>query len=214
VLEVVCDGKNRAFHHMEIDRTILREGSACPRLRFYEWDSFCCTAGLFVKVDEFVNESILEIATRPTGGGILFHENDLCFSLFIPSSYALYTVSLEELSATLNGGVLEGLRPFLAHILKTEKRASLRERFCMGDAHMLDLVWNGKKIGGCAFRRSKRGVLCQTSLFAGEIPWEKMQKCVKKEHLVDYMKGLCEVVSITHENAKKVIQKAMEEVFR
>lgn len=221
MLEIVHDGRNCASHHMEVDRKLLQEGASCPRLRLYEWSSFCCTHGLFIRVEDFVHMEVcrrrgVEIASRPTGGGIIFHQNDVAFSLFIPSHYPLYDLPLEELSVLINGKVLEGLAtPFLENLCTQEKHDTSLEslRFCMGEAHMFDLVWEGKKVGGCAFRKRKTGVLCQTSLFVGEIPWKTIRMCIKKPHLVDHMQSVCVSLSLSKECAKKVICASVQGVF-
>ena len=44
-----------------------------------------------------------------------------------------------------------------------------------------DLLWNGKKIGGCAFRKTRKGVLQQACLFLQVPDWSYIVSCLKNE---------------------------------
>src|SRR5882762_6442135 len=85
-LEVYRDINSRSGAlNMAIDEALL-EIATEPIIRFYRWDHPALSFGYFGKFDDVVNhESERDIVRRWTGGGIVFHGNDLTYSLVIPS---------------------------------------------------------------------------------------------------------------------------------
>ena len=89
--QVRDSGKKSASWVMEYDQNHLVHESK-PTLHFYEWKQPTITFGHFIDPwkwlkKEAVQQENLDIAKRPTGGGILFHLTDFSFSLFIPRSH-------------------------------------------------------------------------------------------------------------------------------
>lgn len=214
-LHVVEKGKGSAVDHMARDRAMLAAGSESPLLLFYEWDSFCVTYGLFAAPEtvlkmDFCRKNKISIAPRPTGGGILFHERDFPFSLFVPESFAF---SMETLWPKIQKNLLKSMETVLEtlpHKLPDGPRSHREGRFCMAEAHECDFVWKGKKFGGAAFRKSKKGLLCQATLFAGEMLWEKCAACLKDPTSLDVMRSTSSFLSSIPAARERVI-KAIQE---
>src|SRR5262245_54132341 len=79
---------------MAKDAQLLEQlnGDSLPILHLYEWAVPCLTYGYFMDPAQHLDLSVLkqqglEIARRPTGGGIIFHLTDLAFSILVPSNH-------------------------------------------------------------------------------------------------------------------------------
>ena len=73
---------------MQRDRDLfilLQQEKCAPILRFYRWEDRCLSYGRVQKIaPQVAHQARLEgwnIVERPTGGGLVFHENDLCFTI-------------------------------------------------------------------------------------------------------------------------------------
>jgi lipoate-protein ligase A len=183
MLEVVNDTKGSAHHHMEVDRALIVEGNACPRLRLYEWDGLSITVGIFLDPAPLLHleqcrRMNIEIVKRPTGGGLLFHGSDLALSLFVPGQPL--GESVEEWCCRVNECLLRAIRPYLPPEGGGDCELSKeRCRFCMSQVTAFDLVWGGRKIGGCAQRKTRVGILHQASLFLTSPNWERIALCIR-----------------------------------
>jgi len=184
MLEILQDKKASASYHMDVDRALAMNGSRHPLLRFYEWEGLSITAGIFSDPETLLDVPVcrqmkIDIAKRPTGGGILFHGSDFALTLFVPI-HAL-SGSVEEWCQKINHRLLKSLAPFLPLDQESDSvRSKERCRFCMSQVTDFDLVWNGKKIGGCALRKTRTGLLHQASLFISAPDWERIIPCVRK----------------------------------
>ncbi len=59
-------------------------------LHLYEWQAPALTYGYFIQPSDFlyleeIQKQGIQIARRPTGGGIVFHLTDFAFSILIPT---------------------------------------------------------------------------------------------------------------------------------
>jgi lipoate---protein ligase len=176
---LVDSGCDSALNIMQKDQEMLESLSNrgdCI-LHLYRWKGVCATYGYFIRPFDFLNregvlKAQLELARRPTGGGILFHLTDLAFSILVPRDHEIYLLNTLESYATINNRIKESLRalffssidPLLLtsdHHLEHPDEKS----FCMARPTQYDIMIDGKKIGGAAQRRTKRGLLHQGSLF-------------------------------------------------
>lgn len=153
--------------NMEADRLRLEAltEDARPFFRFYEWSAPSVTYGYFVDPLEFfdpegVAKHDLLLARRPTGGGIIFHGYDLAFSLIVPSSHPFYSLNSLESYACINQLILSALDSRV----ELGQQEATRGGFCMTKPTKYDLMREGKKVGGAAQRKTKKGLLHQGSL--------------------------------------------------
>ena len=75
---------------MAIDEALL-EAVTIPSIRFYRWNSPALSFGYFGKfsdVAEYATER--DLVRRWTGGGIVFHGDDLTYSIVIPASDPIF----------------------------------------------------------------------------------------------------------------------------
>ena len=147
-----------------------------PILHFYDWEGDCATYGHFVNPRDFLNlEEVdrrgLQLAKRPTGGGIVFHIWDLAFSILIPSNHDYFSENTLDNYAFVNNAVLSAVTTFLAGRPKLEligEDAKALDpsctRFCMAQPTKYDVVLQGRKIAGAAQRKTKKGFLHQGTI--------------------------------------------------
>src|SRR5436309_15503883 len=88
-----------AAMNMAIDEALLGYATV-PSIRFYRWQSPALSFGYFgrfAEVASYAHER--NLVRRWTGGGIVFHGDDLTYSIVIPASdtvFALSSLSLYE----------------------------------------------------------------------------------------------------------------------
>ena len=173
---VLDTGKASAEENMRIDRELLASlgKRERPLLHFYEWEKESATYGYFVRIERLINmdkakERNLDLARRPTGGGIVFHIWDFAFSVLIPASHSAFSLNPLASYAFVNERVKRAISFFLkADVeLANDSLSDLRgERgnFCMAKPTKYDVMWQGKKIAGAAQRRVKDGLLHQGTI--------------------------------------------------
>ena len=83
-LDVYHDIDSRsAAINMAIDEALL-ETAKVPTIRFYQWDHPALSFGYFGKFGDVADHD-RDIVRRWTGGGIVFHGEDLTYSIIIPA---------------------------------------------------------------------------------------------------------------------------------
>jgi lipoate-protein ligase A len=171
-------GVAEAQRNMEIDAELLKglgHGEPSPILHLYSWKNPSATYGHFIDPHVFLQEdglrkAKLDLARRPTGGGIIFHTSDFAFSFVIPSTYHAYSTNTLENYAFINSLVIDVLSEFthkkaqLALLTQEAACDSHAQHFCMAKPTKYDVMLDGKKVGGGAQRRTKFGFLHQGSI--------------------------------------------------
>lgn len=171
-ISLIDSGLSLAQHTMEMDENLLKATSTKVILHFYEWESPTITYGHFMKLDSFLNNSLIkqkriQLAKRPTGGGITFHDSHFTYSICIPSSSVYYKLSPLEHYKLINENVLKVIKKVIPLDLislyeNVESCAdSVLDKFCMAKISPYDILLKGIKIGGGAQRRTKHAFLHQ-----------------------------------------------------
>lgn len=171
--EIIDTGDSDAEINMKFDASLLEGVREKPILHLYGWKEPSATYGLLVDVDKYLNISEVEkrglkLAKRPTGGGIIFHEWDFAFSVFVPRSCKFYSDDPIQNYAFVNGIVAKVIHKFTNFELKTNflmSSGNPRGRFCMASATKYDIMVGNKKVAGAAQRRGMNGFLHQGSIF-------------------------------------------------
>jgi lipoyl(octanoyl) transferase len=163
-----------AAMNMAIDEALL-EKAIVPTIRFYRWRSPALSFGYFGKFsDVAVYAAERDLVRRWTGGGIVFHGDDLTYSIVIPagdpvfdeSSIAIY----EKIHRTLCGALVKtGQRAIVAVDpagFPAGARAAVKASGsnCFANPVRADVIMHGRKIAGAAQRRTRRGLLQQGSI--------------------------------------------------
>lgn len=166
------------------------------RLAYYTWPKRSLSVGCLFDPSSFLNiEKIKEegwsLYRRPTGGGVMFHGSDLCFSLIVGSDHPLFSMGVLESYQCLHhflreaivkiNGALEGKISFTP---EKKQASSMREAYamqcCMVEPTAYDLMLESKKVVGCAQRR-KKALLHQMSLSFFSPEWEDLKKLFRDQ---------------------------------
>ncbi len=152
-----------AKENMHIDKELFEsfKPSSIPIFRVYVWEkSF--TYGISQNIEKIKNLAQLKTynqnyAQRMTGGGILFHGNDISYSLIIPILY-VKNLSVKKSYELICSFLMEfykslGLKPQYAKDLKEITLS--KSDYCQEGFEPYDILIEGKKIGGNAQRRTK-----------------------------------------------------------
>jgi lipoate-protein ligase A len=107
---------------------------------------------------------------RWTGGGTVFHGEELTLGLAIPASEDFTCLS----SAQIYQAIHEALLPAIRQILPNAKLVALEDcrcgPVCFESPVAYDIIAGSRKILGGALRRSRQGILYQGSLHASVPP--------------------------------------------
>jgi lipoate-protein ligase A len=175
MLQVLDTGIQSAEFNMHFDEKLLEELHS-PTLHLYQWSRPSATFGYFIRPEKFLDLEKcaahgLDLARRPTGGGIVFHIWDLAFSFLLPSTHPAFSQNTLENYAFVNNVVLETMRE---HFVLREPVELIAQNgptlspdcshFCMAKPTQYDVVHKGMKIAGAAQRKKRQGYLHQGTI--------------------------------------------------
>jgi lipoyl(octanoyl) transferase len=160
-------GSASAPLNMAVDETLLRHVPQRnqPVLRFYSWNEPAASFGYFQRYAEVRRATPLRpLVRRPTGGGIVPHDNDWTYSLVFPPSHPWYALKAVESYRRVHDWVRAafeetGLAVTLA--LEAQKPGAGE---CFSGAERFDVLLQERKIAGAAQRRTRDGLLIQGSI--------------------------------------------------
>jgi len=176
-LRLIKYGENDGFLNMAIDEALIgfvSRGISPATIRFYGWKPSCVSVGFFQSVNEEVNVNMardlgVDIVRRYTGGGAVFHENEITYSIILPEKDVAKDI-IESYSYICQGIIfgLEGL--------------GIKAAF----KPINDIIVNKKKISGNAQTR-KMGVVLQHGTVLVNVDVERMFSLlrVSKEKISD-----------------------------
>ena len=172
---------NCAFSNMAIDKAVLVSNSknkSPPTVRFYTWNPSAISIGYFQSMSDEVDLEAcknlgVEFVRRITGGGAVFHDKELTYSIVIPESNPLVPKNILESYRRICGAVIRGLE----HLWIESKYAPIN-----------DIIVNNKKISGNAQTRKFKTVL-QHGTVLTDVDVDKMFMLLKvpNEKLKDKM---------------------------
>src|SRR6266480_4724014 len=151
------EGRHSAAINMAIDEALL-ETAVVPTIRFYRWRSPALSFGYFGKFsDVAIYAAKRDLVRRWTGGGIVFHGEDLTYSIVIPASDAVFdesSIAIYEKIHRALCGALAGhnqgaeLVP-VANQVRSGDRGSC-DNDCFANPVRADVMMGGRKIAGAA----------------------------------------------------------------
>ena len=161
--------------NMAIDEALL-ESATVPSIRFYGWHSPALSFGYFGRFsDVAIYAGERNLVRRWTGGGIVFHGDDITYSIVLPSSDPAFLESsmtiYEKIHRALAGALNAiGQKAFVAgggdagRVLATEATITASGDNCFANPVRADVMVDGRKVAGAAQRRTRRGLLHQGSI--------------------------------------------------
>jgi len=170
-LRFIDSGASPGALNMGIDEALLgtvSSGESLPTLRLYRWAPACVTVGYFQSLEAEVDTQAckaagVDIVRRLTGGGAVFHDAEITYSLVVPLSH--------ELAAA---DILESYRRICAGLVRGLARLGVESSF----EPINDIAAGGKKISGNAQTR-RRGCLLQHGTVLLELETETMFSLLK-----------------------------------
>ncbi len=159
---------------MAIDEALLRSfdpASSRPVLRLYGWDPPALSLGRFQKAAEVLDlercrADSVAVVRRVTGGGVIYHADELTYSLVCAPGQIPPAASIKDSFRVLTGFLLAFYRrlgldaAYAADTAPEGTRLGERTAFCFAGKESFDILAGGLKIGGNAQRRLK-GVIFQ-----------------------------------------------------
>jgi lipoate-protein ligase A len=179
------DGPQPGQANMDEDALLLEDQSlpdALPTLRFFRWQEPTISYGRLQKTEWVnsvakafhvglsVNVAVHDLKTvqRPTGGGMVWHDKDLSFSISWRRDHPSFPKCLKEVYRTIHQSVAEALarRGIETSFYFYVKQSSAKTPtgICFIEPAEDDLIWNKKKILGGALRVTGWGRLYQGNI--------------------------------------------------
>ena len=190
--QILDTGVASAEKNMALDAELLEGLGERPILHFYEWARPSISHGYFIQPSKFLNvnnirKSGIDLARRPTGGGIVFHLWDMAFSVLVPASSPHFSLNTLENYAFINGAVLRAVEAFLGRdsweLIPEDAPAAEKacSSFCMAKPTKYDVVLKGRKIAGAAQRKVRQGFLHQGTIALVMPPEEMLRELLLAE---------------------------------
>lgn len=160
---------------MALDDAILSESAEDSLiLRFYHWSGRGCTFGISQKHGDVVAQlrargwNDVSPVRRPSGGGIVFHDGDLTFSLVFPWDRAL---APEAVYKNIHRGVHVELKAsgIMTRLHSPPQKPAGIAAACFARAEPMDLIGEdgGKILGGALRKKAGRGLYQGSLQMAG-----------------------------------------------
>ncbi len=171
------DTAHSAAMNMAIDEALL-EHATVPSIRLYKWHSPALSFGYFGKLADVADYAFeRDLVRRWTGGGIVFHGDDLTYSIVIPasdaasgeSSISIYGKIHRALAHALNGigegaVVAGGIDPSCGSGFANRAAVTASGYSCFANPVRADVMIDGRKVAGAAQRRTRSGLVQQGSI--------------------------------------------------
>ena len=207
-----------AAKNMAIDRAVLvanSKGKSPPTVRFFTWKPSAISIGYFQSLEEEVDLDIckklgVDYVRRITGGGAVFHDDELTYSIVISENHPKIPKNIMESYGRICGAIINGL-----DYLGIESNYK----------PINDIIANSKKISGNAQTRKFKTVL-QHGTVLMDVDVEKMFSILKvpnekiRDKLISDVKE--RVTSVKHvlgrdvsfSDAAEAMKTGFEEEFR
>jgi len=172
--DIWLDGKRPAAMNMALDEALLHTATfrGRPLLRIYDWAAPSVSIGCMQAVAA-APASGWEVVRRPTGGGVVFHGEDVTYTVVVPAGHSLAAADKFALYNSVNRAVCATLRKFAipARLAAHEISPAVDRRtlVCFRHPTRYDVLAGDTKVAGCAQRRTPDGVLHQGSILFTEL---------------------------------------------
>ena len=141
-------------------------------MRIYGWKPYGFSLGYSqnpesVLYTERCREDDIPFVKRATGGGIIFHGDEVTYSLACSEDDAGNPDSVKDAYRLICSFLMEtyrnyGLEPCFA--IDVPGREKIKSTFCFSSFEDYDILLNGKKIGGNAQKRKRKFILQHGSI--------------------------------------------------
>ncbi len=179
-----------AAYNMALDEKIfsLYLEDRIPVLRLYGWQAPALTYGISQQPENEIDITRcscdgVQLAQRITGGGVLFHHDEITYSLVcgkddIGEDKKVFVDYRKICAFLIYFYESVGLKPSFALEAKDFRDKSRPHELCSASREKYDIVIRGKKIGGNAQKR-KRDAIFQHGSIPLSIDWEFLRRYVR-----------------------------------
>jgi lipoate-protein ligase A len=180
-LAVYQDETSRtAAMNMAIDEALL-ESAVEPSIRLYRWDHRALSFGYFGKyADVSAHAAGHDVVRRWTGGGIVFHGEDLTYGIVIPAAAGLFAASTRSVYAAIHGALCIALAQTGVSAELAQNESAHISQACFAHPVIADVMMDGLKIAGAAQRRTRHGLLQQGSIQQFQLAADLAARFVKE----------------------------------
>ena len=178
-----ADGTHDPYFNMAMDEVLLSNSALQENrvlVRIYRWDRPSVSFGSAqICPQELADKYTL--VRRPTGGGVVYHDVDLTYTVVVPPEHRIMQLDRMESYKVFHEALLlkmteDGVEAVLENVGSEHvDRATMQ---CFVSPSRFDLVApSGSKYAGAAQRRTRMGILHQGSikLEAAQGSWEKLR---------------------------------------
>lgn len=171
------------------------EQGSCPiTLRIYGWDKPSISLGYTQNPDIELNASScrkhgVEIVKRPTGGGIVFHnEHEVTYSFICDKDDKRLPKGLVESYKFISYIIIRALIKVGVAAELSDTRHNEQARLCFSFPASYEITLEGSKIVGSAQKRGKKALLQQGSIFIKNSklkPADFIRNCIDFKSIYD-----------------------------
>jgi lipoate-protein ligase A len=156
------------YLNMAIDELLLQHSHKWqePLIRLYGWNCPSVSIG-YVQNFTAAPQNGYKIVRRPTGGGVVLHDNDFTYTIIVPVAHPVFKLERIESYHVFHRAIKNALAELGKDTNLSERedlpvdRATMQ---CFSSPTRYDVVADGIKFAGAAQRRTKNGILHQGSI--------------------------------------------------
>ncbi|MDO8427041.1 MAG: biotin/lipoate A/B protein ligase family protein [Deltaproteobacteria bacterium] len=169
---LILDPDRQGPENMAKDEAILRaaeSGSLIPTLRMYGWAGPAISIG-YVQNPSHLLGFGLPVVRRITGGRAVLHDNELTYSIIVPSSNPLFSEGITGAYSAISGCIVKALKDIGigASFSRGSKKGRTEQKDgCFFSASRYEILVEGKKLVGSSQRRFKQAFLQHGSILFG-----------------------------------------------
>jgi lipoate-protein ligase A len=162
------DTARSPYLNMAIDELLLLHSDQWqqPVIRLYDWEVSSASIG-YVQNFTAAPASGYTVVRRPTGGGVVLHDNDLTYTVIVPATHHINTLDRVESYHLFHRAVKLALSELGRDTTLSDCKITAVDRAtmqCFLSPTRYDVVADGIKFAGAAQRRTKHGILHQGSI--------------------------------------------------
>lgn len=196
-VQIIPFKRSSGKYNMDFDHYLFDEFEESRRkttLRLYGWEKPCVSLGYTQDADIELNRSScekfgVEIVKRPTGGGIVFHnEFELTYSFICAKDDPKLPKGLIESYKFISGIIIRALQKSEVPAELSDTRHNEQARLCFSFPASYEITLEGSKIVGSAQKRGKKALLQQGSIFIKNSklkPADFIRNCIDFKSIYD-----------------------------
>lgn len=207
------------FSQMAIDELVACDKTLGNKifLRFFNWQQEKAITFGYAQRSKSLKEQLeagYKITRRPSGGGIVYHDGDLTFSIIFTSQD-----KVEEIYKNLHTAIADELKKYIKQVQNYNQKNIFKpvengqSKSCFANPVLDDLMVEGQKILGGAIRRFGDRILYQGTLQIAGARDKEEYKAAIKTALEKYFKEESCLKEVPQDFLAKVYKQA-EQVYQ